>query len=108
MAVAAIVSPRNLGELAHLARVEHAIGNRDAQHVGVKLQVEAVHQPVRAELLLGQFAAEAARDLVTELLDPRGDEGGVEIVIMIHDRSPSRPWGPNAAPDLTLASPDRA
>ena len=108
MAVAAIVIPRNLGELAHLARVEHAIGNGDAQHIGVKLQIEAVHQPMRAELLLGQFAAEAARHLITELLDARGNKGGVEIVIMIHDRSPSRPWDRNAAPDLTPASPDRA
>ncbi len=108
MAVAAVVIPRDLGELAHLARVEHAIGNGDAQHVGVKLQIEAVHQPMRAELLLGQFAAEAPRHLITELLDARGDEGGVEIVIMIHDRSPSRPWDPSGAPDLTPACPDRA
>ena len=108
MAVAAVVFPRDLGQLAHLARVEHAVRDSDAQHIGVKLQVEAVHQPVRAELLLGQFAAEAARDLVAELLDPRGDEGGVEIVIMIHDRSPSRPWDPSAAPDLAPACPDRA
>ncbi len=108
MTVAAVVIARDLGQLSHLARVENAVRDRDAQHVGVKLQVEAVHQPMGAELLLGQFAAEAARDLIAELLDPRGDEGGVEIVIMIHDRSPSRPWGPSGAPDLTPASPDRA
>ena len=110
MAVAAIVIARDLGELAHLARVEHAIGNGDAQHIGVELQVEAVHQAMRAELLLGQFAAEAARDLVAELLDARGDEGGVEIVIMIHGRSPSRPWDPSGAPDqrlLAQIAPDR-
>src|ERR1700722_11770710 len=108
MAVAAIVIPRDFGELAHLARIEHAIGNGDAQHIGVELQVEAVHQPMGAKLLFGQFAAEAARDLIPKLLDSRGDEGGVEIVIMIHDRSPSRPWGPSEAPDLAPASPDRA
>ena len=91
MAVAAVVSPRDLGELAHLARIEDAIGHGDAQHVGMELQIEAVHQPMGAELLLGQFAAEAARHLVAELLDARGDEGGIEIVIMIHVRPPSRP-----------------
>ena len=31
-------------------------GSRSAQHVGMKLQVDAVHQPQRLELLLGQFA----------------------------------------------------
>ena len=108
MTVAAVISARDLGELAHLARVEHAIGHGDAQHVGVKLQVEAVHQPMRAELLLGQFAAEAARHLIAELLDPRRDEGGVEIVIMIHGRSPSRPWEPHGARGLTPASRGRA
>src|SRR3984885_14150072 len=100
MAVAAVVIPRDLGELAHLARVEHAIGDGDAQHIGVKLQVEAVHQPMGAKLLFGQFAAEPALDLIPKLLDTRSDEGGVEIVIMIHDRSPSRLWDPSGAPGL--------
>ena len=79
MAIAAIVAARDLGELAHLARVQDAIGHRDPQHIGVQLQIEAVHQPMRTELLLGQFAGKAARDLVAELLDPGGDERGVEI-----------------------------
>ena len=67
MAVAAIVLARDFGELAHLARVQRAVGHGDAQHVGMELQIEAVHQPMRPELLLGQFAGEAARHLVAEL-----------------------------------------
>ena len=69
MPVAAVVNPRDLGELAHLARIEDAIGHGDPQHIGVQLQVEAVHQPMRTELLLGQFAAEAPRHLVAELFE---------------------------------------
>ncbi len=108
MAVAAVVIARELGELAHLARVEDAIRNRDPQHVGVQLQIDAIHQAMGAELLLGKFPAEAPRHLVTELFDPRRDESGVEIVIMIHDRTPSRSWDPHEAPDHAPASPDRA
>ena len=108
MAVAAVINPRDLGELAHLARIEDAIGHGDPQHIGVELQVEAVHQPMRAELLFGQFAAEAPRHLVAELLDSRRDEGGVEIVIVIHGRSPSRPWDRRGAPSLTPACRGRA
>ena len=52
---------------------------------------------MRPELLLGQFAGEAARHLIAELLDSGGDEGGVEIVIMIHGRPPSRSWDRNGA-----------
>ena len=43
MAVAAVVAVGDQGELAQLARAQRAIGNGDAQHVGVKLEVEAVH-----------------------------------------------------------------
>ena len=75
MPVAAIVFARDLGELAHLARVQGAVGHGDAQHVGMELQIEPVHQAMRAKLLLGQFAGEPARDLIAELLDARGDEG---------------------------------
>ena len=108
MAVAAVVLARDLGELAHLARRQRAVGNGDAQHVGVELQIEAVHQPERPELVLGQFAGEAARDLVAELLDPRGDEGRVEIIIMIHGRPPSQPSGRRAARGPRPACRDRA
>ena len=51
MAVAAVVVPRDFGELApHLARVERAVGDGDAQHIGVKLQVEAVHQSMESSV----------------------------------------------------------
>ena len=56
MAVAAVILLGDLGELAHLPRRQRAIGNGDAQHIGVELQIEAVHQPQRPELVLGQRA----------------------------------------------------
>jgi hypothetical protein len=45
MAVAAVPALGDMGELAHLRAVQRAVGDGDAQHVGVELQVEAVHQP---------------------------------------------------------------
>ena len=39
---------------------QRAIGHGDAQHIGVQLQIEAVHQPERLELIFGQLAGEAA------------------------------------------------
>ena len=108
MPVAAVVLARDLGELAHLTRAQRAVGHGDAQHVGMELEIEAIHQPVRAKLLFGEFAGEAPGDLVAELLDPRGDEGRVEIIIMIHGRPPSQPSGRRAARGPRPACRDRA
>ena len=52
MAEAAIVAPRDMGEHAQLPRRQRAVGDGDAQHIGVKLQIEPVHQPQRLELVL--------------------------------------------------------
>ena len=49
---------------------ERAVGDGDPQHVGVELQIDAVHQPERLELVLGQLAGDAPLDLVAELRDP--------------------------------------
>jgi hypothetical protein len=44
MAVAAIPFAADHRQLAQLPWAEHAIGNGDAQHIGVKLKIEAVPQ----------------------------------------------------------------
>ena len=67
MAVALVVFARDVAEHAQLPRVQRAVGDGDAQHVGVKLQVDAVHQPERTELVLGDFAGQPPVDLVAEL-----------------------------------------
>ncbi len=54
MAVAAVIFVRDVGKAAHLARGERAIGNGDAQHIGVELKIEPVHQAEGAEFVLGQ------------------------------------------------------
>ena len=71
VAVAAVVFARDLGELAHLARVQRSVGDGDPQHVGVELQIEPVHQPQRTELLFGELARQSAGDLAAELRHAR-------------------------------------
>ena len=66
MAVAAIPFAPDHGELTQLARRQHAIGNGDAQHIGVELEIESVPQAQRTELVLGQRAGQAALDLIRE------------------------------------------
>ena len=84
MAVAAVVAPRDMRELAHLVGRQRAVGNGDPQHVGVQLQIDAVHQPQRLELVLGQLAGEPARDLTAEFGDALRQQGSVEVVVEVH------------------------
>ena len=88
--VAAVVDPGDVGELAQLPRGERAVGDGDAQHVGVELQVDAVHQPQRLELVLGELARQPAADLVAELGHALAHELGVELVVAVHVRRPLR------------------
>ncbi len=83
VAVAAVVLARDVGQLAQLARRQRAVGDGDAQHVGVELQVEPVGEAQRLELLFGELARDAAAHLVTELLDPLGDQRAVVVVVLV-------------------------
>ena len=84
MAVAAIVFARDRRQHPHLAAVERAIGNGDAQHIGVELQIQAVHQPQRLELVLGDLPRKAALHLIAKFLDARVDDLLVVLVVFIH------------------------
>src|ERR1700730_13114998 len=84
MAVALVVAPRDEGELAQLPRRQGAIGNGDAKHIGMQLQIDAIHQAKRPELFLVQFARQTARDLVAKLRHPLGDKAFVEFIVTIH------------------------
>ena len=88
VAGAAVVAAGDVGELAHLARGQRAVGDGDAQHVGVELQIDAVHQAQRLELVLGQLAGDAALDLVAELGHALAHELRVELVVAVHVRRP--------------------
>ena len=84
VAVAAIVNAGDVGQHPHLPRGQRAVGNGDAQHVGVELEVEPVHEPERLELVLGELAVETAPDLAAELLNPLVDQRLVELIVAVH------------------------
>ena len=88
VAVALVPALGDHRELPQLHRVQRAVGDGDAQHVGVQLQVEAVPQPERQELVLGQLAGDAPLDLVAELRHPLAHELPVEVGIVIHRNAP--------------------
>ena len=89
MAIIAIIFACDVREHPHLPAVERAIGNGDAQHIGVELEIEAVHQPQGLELVLAHFAGQAALHLVAEFRDARIDDRLVVSVIFVHVRSPT-------------------
>ncbi len=84
MTVGAVVLARDRGELPQLPRREQAIGNGDAQHRRVALDVEAVAQPQGAKLLLRQLPGEEAIGLAAELRDPLVNQPLVYCVVAIH------------------------
>ena len=82
-----VVRARHVRERSHLLRRERAVRDVHAQHVGMELQVQAVHQAQRPELLLGEFALEATAHLVAGFRDPLLGDRGVEVVVNIHGYS---------------------
>ena len=98
MAVAAVVAPADMRQACAAASEDkRAVGDCDPQHVGVQLKIEAVHQPQRLELLLGQFAGQAAADLIAQFGDAFRHQSPVEFVIGVHVSFPVGPatrwWG---------------
>lgn len=55
------------------------------------LQVEAVHQPQRAELVFGELAGHASLDLVAILLDTFAHDAQVDVVVAVHACPVGRP-----------------
>ncbi len=86
VAVTPVVHPGDVRKLAHLSRRQRAVGDGNAQHVGVQLEIDTVHQPQRLELVFGQFAGDAAAHLVAELRHPLAHELCIELVVAIHGR----------------------
>ena len=89
MPVGAVVLARDLGELAQLPRGKQPVGDGDAQHRRIALDVQAVAQAQRAELFLRELAGHEAARLVAELRDPLVHQALIELVIDVHgsDRS---------------------
>ncbi|MNP03554.1 hypothetical protein D3C76_954430 [compost metagenome] len=88
--VAAVVLAGDARQAAQLVRRQGAVRDGDPQHVGVFLQVEAVLQAQRQELLFRELAADTPRHLVAELRDALQDKGAVVVIVVVHARAPAR------------------
>ena len=88
MAVAAVILAGDMGERAQLGGRQEAVGDRHPQHRRVLLDVEAVLQPQRPELVLGQRARKKAARLVAELRDTLVDDALVEGIVPVHVTPP--------------------
>ena len=108
MAVALVIGAGDVRQPPHLPAVERPIGNGDPQHIGVQLQIDAVHQPQRLELVLGQGAGRASRHLVGELRHPLAHQRMVELVIAIHQPTPPDTLWPTVGPAERMRSFSRS
>ena len=84
VAVSLVVAARDIGQLAHLRRRQHAVRDGHAQHVGVNLQVKPVHQAERPEFLFGQLPGEPALDLAAELAGAFRNQRPVVFIVTVH------------------------
>ena len=81
---AAVELARDAGQRAQLLRAQLAVGHGDAQHRRVALDVPAVLQAQRPEVVVGQLAGEVALELVAELRGALVHELAVEFVVAVH------------------------
>ena len=84
VAIPAVVFVRDIRQRVHLLAIERAIGDGDAQHIGMQLEIEPVHQPERLELVFGQLAFETTTRLVAEFLDAGIDHRLVVMIVFVH------------------------
>ena len=91
--VAAVVPARDVGELAQLPRREQPVGDRDAQHRRVALDVQAVAQPQGTEFFFRQLAGEKTLGLAAELPHPLVYQPLVDLVVDVHVRRSRAPSG---------------
>src|SRR5688572_12708665 len=88
MAEVLVVGARDEGEFAHLPCRQSAVRDVDTQHVRVQLQVQAVHEAQRTELILRQLASEAALHLAPKLRNSLVDEASIEFIVAVHGLGP--------------------
>ncbi len=84
VAVALVVGARHMRQPAQLDAVQRSIGDGDPQHVGVQLQVQAVHQADHLELVFGDLARQTPPRLFAELGGPVGQHFLVDLVVAVH------------------------
>ncbi len=81
---AAVELAADARQLAQLAAGQFAVGDRDAQHRRVALDVPAVLQAQRTEFVVAQLAGEVALQLIAELCSTGVYKLAVEFGVLVH------------------------
>jgi len=97
MTVIAVIDSPHMGEHAQLGGRQRAVRDGDPQHIGMQLQIDAVHEPQRLEFLFRQFARDAPRHLAAKLGYPLGHQGAIELVVDVHAYNPAVTGSPALA-----------
>ena len=87
MTVAPVVAPGDIGQLAQLIAVEHAVGDGDPQHRRVTLDIKAVLEPQRLEVVVAEFARLVALNLAGKLRSTLFEARRIEYVRLVHGSS---------------------
>ena len=82
--VSTVVFAGDMRKPAQLHGAQHAVGDGDLQHRGMALDVEAVLQAQRLELVLAQRTDEEALGLLPELPCALVDQAAVDRLVLVH------------------------
>ena len=84
MAVAPIPTVSDVCQHAHLITRERSVGNRDPQHVGMKLQINPIHESERFELILCQGTRQTTIQLLSKLLYTIAYKSPIKLRVCVH------------------------
>ena len=79
-----VVDAGDRGERAQLVAGNLAIRNRHPQHGRVALQIPAVLQPQRLEVVVAEPSSQVALQLVSVLGSPAAHELPIEVCVLVH------------------------
>ncbi|MNV55075.1 hypothetical protein D3C71_1472980 [compost metagenome] len=84
VAVTPVIFAGDMGQHPHLLRIQRAVGNGDAQHIGMELEIDTVHKAQRLERVLGKLAGQPALDLIAKLCHAAFNKCVIELVVTVH------------------------
>ena len=84
MAIAFVPTIGNHRQLTHLPTVQAAVRDCHPEHIGVKLQIEPVHQPQGFELIFRQRTVQSALNLGAKLCVALADKITIKLAVFIH------------------------
>ena len=93
VSVTTVVDLCDMGQRTHLPSRKGAVRDRDAKHIGMLLQVQAVLQAQRQKLFLAQLTRDTPLNLIAELGNTLAHKCAVVLVVVIHSRRPHRRGG---------------